>query len=391
MRFRRSRDLSLTAIGIERHKTSADGIDTFLTLVRQEDPRLQFRVMPKQSCIHVVYRLFDQPNLEENGHEARWAGLTVKTTRDSTLPRFYINASKWSIHHEDAFVGVVVSDGDGTGGEGIRFCIRRLGRESQSDARNSGRPNKRHSIVATDENLVHVADVVGALVEWWNDLPRRTWDEWLDAAWNVPSFQRAVSRVRYAQRMFYDPLGLVVSDFMLPRMESAFNSIVDGRRVIHRSGSVRKCDAVGAFLIDMRRTYNGDTRPLSTEDEFDYIVLTLPSANNPAVPCGLFVASRDDLVRHGVLWDTTDAGNRARLRSFRIISPKVRPLTARTKQQQAWQSEHYIDIENWDAHRCLRKFAELFGVPTAGLVDDCTVPTGAGLGKCHEKLAMPRS
>lgn len=342
-----------------------------MNVLQREDPSIRFRLMPKSSAVPLLFRYEDLESEIGSGAATgteRWAPLIIKATatkrRDA---RFYLMTETQT---QKPFVGMAFPpEREKSDGEPHSFFLRKQGfpprekpvvplpRASQSRARADIT-----AVRLTNADAVNTADVIRNLREWWIDLPRRTWEEWLDLAVHVQRLKVAVERFRLLRRFVYDPLEIRVSDFMEPRAGNLhFNAVVGGRKVIHRVGNASKKDGRGAFVLDLSTTRHctGKKEPLSISDIFDYLIVTCPAEHGDGESLqGTFVFSRDILIAEGVLADPTNH-IRGR-RQYRVLSPKARPMLISTQAAQAWQSHCYVDLENSEPQEYLRRFSELF-------------------------------
>ncbi len=120
---------------------------------------------------------------------------------------------------------------------------------------------------------------------------------------------------------------------------------VGGVRVRSRVGRVTP-KKVGFFVAVWRRTEDGSTQPLASEDGIDLLTVSVGQGSD----LGQFVMSRQALVDHGIVSQADRGGKRG----FRVYPPWSAVDNAQARQTQTWQREFFLhlgDAEDVDLGR----------------------------------------
>lgn len=340
------------------HRLAFHGLQTFIRKMQERDPCLRFQLMPKQSSIPILFRLANAADEPDDSRSQQWVPLLVKSTFNSRIKsaRFFISANT-QLHESLPFVGLdFAADFDTP-----RFFIRRDGFPKDPIDTLSRCQHKAITLQRTE--AVDISDVVQGLRYLWDDLPRRSWHEWLDNVSLIPSTAVHTKWVRTLEELLYQRVGLDVSGVMQPNGGKAFNAVVGGHKVIHRLGVIRKCDASDSFFVDLSKAMpsaRGGYVPLASDDDFDFLIVVCPRYEKTVEAIrGIFVFSRQLLQEHRIIISPAGTGG---VRSFRAYTPTSRPRVFSVRDQQRWQVAHYVDMENLQQPEYQQRFLELFSI-----------------------------
>jgi hypothetical protein len=165
------------------------------------------------------------------------------------------------------------------------------------------------------------------------------------------------SDLKLAIESVYIPLGLELTSKPDEEKESheysAYRFEINNKKVVYRAAKTTPTKAGQFVTIWKRPTSNAEIVPFDTNDDIDFIVVSVSDKTHNHF--GQFVFSREILIKKGLM---SSHGKRGKL-AFRVYGPWVETRIPSAVQAQKWQLDYFFNIHlELDA----RRIKGLFGI-----------------------------
>ncbi|MBO9658585.1 MAG: MepB family protein, partial [Chitinophagaceae bacterium] len=144
-------------------------------------------------------------------------------------------------------------------------------------------------------------------------------------------------------KALYCQAGMAFSQLSVQKEGRAYAACtfkLNGKKVQHRSAKITPTKQ-GLFVTIWKRNKEGLTAPLDAADYFDLLLITCSQSGKT----GQFIFPKSILIDQKVI-SVKDKGGR---RGMRVYPPWEKPDNEQARKTQAWQADHFIDLDDPDA------------------------------------------